>query len=120
MARSRRDCLRALIDYHLPIERTLQDLAAFGWDAAEDLAILDREDVLNLLRRYLAGELTSEQVVDWADLVECREDIGFSEGQAGVLSHTIFLLANPNINGDVTHALAERIQRELGGREGAI
>jgi hypothetical protein len=120
MARSRRDCLRALIDYRLPVEVTLQELAAFGWDSPETVVILEREDVLMLLRRYLAGELSSEQVTDWADLVECREDIGFPESQAEVLSRIIFRLANPSINGSVTRELAEQIQLELGGEDSAI
>lgn len=120
MSRSRGEVLRALIDYRLPIEPVLRELEAYGWDSAQDVAILEGEDILKLLRRYLSGELTGEQVVDWADFLECREDIGFLEGQKQVCSHAIFLLANPNINGNVTPELAKKIQHDLGGTEHAI
>jgi hypothetical protein len=120
MSRTRNEVLRALIDHRIPIEPVLAELEAFGWDSEQDLAILEREDILNVLRHCLDGEFTSEQVVDWADLLECREDVGFQEGQKQVFSHAIFLLANPNINGDVTLDLARKIQFDLGGAAHAI
>ena len=120
MSRTRTEALRALVDYRLPIEPVLGELRAFGWDSAQDLAVLEGEDILKLLRRYLDGELTAEQVVDWADLVECREDIGYPEGQQDVLSHAIFQLANPDINGGITPELVKQIQRDLGGKQRAI
>lgn len=115
LSRSRSEVLRALIDYPLPIEPVLAELAAFEWDSAKDLAILEVADILRVLRRYLSDALTAEQVVDWADLVECREDIGFRNGEKEDLSNVIFRLANPNINGPVTPELATQIQLDLGG-----
>lgn len=120
LSRSRSEVLRALIDYRLPIEPVLAELAAFEWDSAKDLAILEGADILRVLRRYLSGALTAEQVVDWADLVECREDIGFQNGQKEELSNVIFRLANPNINGPVTLELARQIQLDLGGETHGI
>jgi hypothetical protein len=72
--------LRALIGYELPVEPVLAALRSFGWDAPEPVVLLTREDIVRILDRYLAGKLTTEQVTDWADLVECREDIGFPSG----------------------------------------
>lgn len=112
---NRSEVLRALIDYRLPIEPVIAKLAAVEWDSAKDLAILERGDILRVLRRYLTGTLRAEQVVDWADLVECREDIGFPNGQREELSNVIFKLANPNINGPVTLESAWQIQMDLGG-----
>ena len=114
VSRKRSNVLRALIDYRLPIEPVLAELAASEWDSAKDLAILEGTDILQVLRRYLSGALTAEQVVDWADLVECREDIGFQDGQKEKLSNVIFLLANPNISGPVTLELARKVQIDLG------
>jgi len=71
MPRDRAQTLRALIAYELPIESVLADLGTFGWDATQPFVILTREDILRVLDRYLAGDLTAEQLTGWADLVEC-------------------------------------------------
>ena len=119
MGRNRAQLLRALIAYELPIEPVLADLRGFGWDAPDPLVVLTREDIVRILDRYLAGELGASEVTDWADLVECREDIGFPDGERDVLSDAVFRLANPNLRDDVTPELAQIIRRELGGARGA-
>jgi len=113
MPRDRAQTLRALIAYELPIESVLADLGTFGWDATQPFVILTREDILRVLDRYLAGDLTAEQLTGWADLVECREDIGFPDGDRDLLSDTIFRLANPYLRDEVTPELGQSIRREL-------
>jgi hypothetical protein len=112
MPRSRATVLRSLLAYELPIEPTLAELAAFGWDAEEPSAQLSPEHIVKVLERYLSGTLTAEQVTDWADLVECREDIGTEENE-GSLNEIIFRLANPNLSEAVTHSVAREILKEL-------
>jgi hypothetical protein len=107
--------LRALIGYELPVEPVLAALRSFGWDAPEPVVLLTREDIVRILDRYLAGKLTTEQVTDWADLVECREDIGFPSGDEDVLREAVFRLANPNLRGEVTHDLGQIMRRQLVG-----
>jgi len=102
-----------LVAYELPIEPVLADLRSFGWDASEPLVLLTREDIVRVLDRYLAGELTAEQVTDWADRVECREDIGFSGGDEDVLADAVFRLANPSLRDELTPELGQIIRREL-------
>ena len=115
MSRDRIQALNALIAYDLPIEPVLDDLGSFGWDSVQSLVILSREDIVHILDRYLTGKLTAEQVTDWADLIECREDIGFPEGDEELLSGTIFRLANPYLRDKVTLELVKSKRRELDG-----
>jgi len=93
MRRDRAQLLRALIAYELPIEPVLADLRSFGWDAPNPLVLVTREDIVRILDCYLAGELGAAEVTDWADLLECREDIGFPGGDEDVLSDALFRLA---------------------------
>jgi len=115
MGRDRAQLLRALIAYELPIEPVLADLRSLGWDAPDPLVVLSREDIVRILDRYLAGDLGAAEVTDWADLVECREDIGFPGGEEDVLSDALFRLANPNLRDEVTPELAQVIRHELVG-----
>jgi hypothetical protein len=120
MAHDRASALRALIAYEQPMEPILAELRAHGWDAPEPLATLTKADVISILDRYLSGELTHQQVADWADLVECREDIELSEAGAVSISHAVFQLANPNLRGDLTFQVAERMRSALCSGDGAV
>ena len=73
------------------------------------LATLSVHDVLPVLERFLAGDLTAEQLTDWADLIECREDIACADKPID-LSKIVFRLANPNLRGPVTVAVVEKIR----------
>jgi len=59
------------------------------------------------------GQLTSEHVTDWADLVECRVDLGYERGFEDALQRALFELANPNLTEPVTPKVAEALQNRL-------
>jgi hypothetical protein len=102
------------------VEPIIAELSALGWDAAKPLAMLTKADIISILDRYLSGDLTAQQVTDWADLVECREDIELPEAGAASISDAVFQLANPNLRGEVTLQLAERMRSALCSGDGAV
>jgi hypothetical protein len=119
MSAERTAALQALIAYRLPIEPVLCALASFGWDCEEPLVTLSPEAFLRVLERCLSGELSLEQLTDWADLVECREDITLpTEPQD--MSKLIFRLANPNLEGAVTMELVSELQKQLRPSSGGV
>jgi hypothetical protein len=120
MARDRTSAVRALIAYEQPIEPILSDLRAYGWDAPEPLATLTKADIISILDRYISGNLTSQQVTDWADLVECREDIALPEADELSISEVVFQLANPDLHGGLTLQVAEKIRAVLNSGDGAV
>ncbi len=106
---SREELLRELISYRLPIEKTLEGLSFYGWDCEFPLITMTQSDVVNILQRYLAGAITEQQLTDWADLVECREDIEYPAQDENLIASIIFRLANPNLNEEITKPLVEGI-----------
>lgn len=119
MSEPRVAALRQLIAYRLPIESTLAALASFGWDSPAPLVTLREKDVLLVLERFLAGDLTSEQLSDWADLIECREDIALPSKPVN-LSEVVFWLANPNLQGPVTVDAVAEVRDHLLRSSGAV
>jgi hypothetical protein len=109
--------LRALLAYELPVDAALAELSRHSWDVAEPLVTLTALDILKVIDRYLGGELSSSQVTDWADLVECRDDIDYPKNEHEFLSAIIFRLANPNLEGEVSIQLAEKLKGLLLSRE---
>jgi hypothetical protein len=86
----------------------LARLSSFGWDSDEELVVLTRSDANAILKRHLRGELSADALVEWANQIECREDIGFEAGAQKVLADLIFELANPDLHAEPTSAAAER------------
>jgi hypothetical protein len=95
-------------------EEDLGRLSGFGWDSDEALVVLTRGDARAMLERHLQGELTGDDLSDWADQVEARDDIGFEAGHADALRELIFELANPPIRAEPTTDAARRWLTALG------
>jgi hypothetical protein len=92
---SRAKILDALLgfDHALPSLKT--ELESLAWDSEGPHATLTKPHATNVLTRYLSGELSTEELEEWANLIEGREDIGIEQSEAGLLEEFIFELANP-------------------------
>ena len=101
--------LRSLVEYSLPIDSALAILANESWDAPEPLVYYSADDVACILQRFLDGKLSAGQVTDWADLLECRDDIAPTSGQERLVE-IIFCLANPYLAGDITRSVVEEMK----------
>lgn len=96
-----------------PSAAVLDELRSMGWDwTGEPLLVLTKEHFLGVMDRYLAGSLSAEQLEEWAESLEQREDVAFSPEAETVLDETLFCLANPSINLGISN---ESI-RQLRGR----
>lgn len=81
-------------------------LRAFGWDSDEELVVLTRADAIGVLRRFQAGGFSAEDVEQWADAIEGRDDIGFEPHAQSLLGELLFELANPALTEPLTPELA--------------
>ena len=69
--------------------------------------------MVNLLDKYLKGELTESQVEEWANALECREDVGLLPEKQIEIQEVIFQLANPSLNKPITPDLAKSLKMQL-------
>jgi hypothetical protein len=88
-------------------------LAVFGWDSDEELIALEPAHALSVLSRFLASELSATEVEDWANAIECREDIGLT--QEAPITDALFELANPLITRPLTRQSATDLVAKLNG-----
>jgi hypothetical protein len=58
----------------------------------------------------LKNELSEKEIEDWANLVECREDIELDD-----VLDVISILANPLLKGVLTQDRAKKLIRKCGG-----
>jgi hypothetical protein len=61
-----------------------------------------KSDFVSIVQRFLDGVLSTDDLENWANAIESRDDIGFENNE---LSEFIFDLANPVINGEITKEL---------------
>lgn len=92
-----------------PTEMSAQ-LSRHGWDSESAISV-PAEAVANVLRRYVSGHFKSEEIVRWANAIECREDLAFSPDSA--IGRIIFELANPDLEGILERDRAVEMVREL-------
>ncbi|KRE88357.1 hypothetical protein ASG87_07015 [Frateuria sp. Soil773] len=57
-----------------------------------------------MLQRYLAGQVSTESVVDLANALEMNERVNVDGPGDVVINNVLFELANPEINGALTEA----------------
>jgi hypothetical protein len=96
---TREDAVQSLARFDTPLNLLRDYLAPFSFDwPGAPLAILRREHLLAVLDRWQRGELSGEDVEEWANLVEVRDDLDHDRADSAV-GRAVFDLANPDIQG---------------------
>lgn len=109
---TREELLQKLLAFNEPVEPILKQLNTYGWDSEERLVTVTKQDVVLVLQRYLKAELTAEDVEQWANALECRDDVGYESADEEILKSIMHDLANPLLEGP----LSEEVARDLVGQ----
>ena len=108
--RNRTEILKDLVLLQGNIEVLEKELSQYPWDIEKPLFKISTEDLSNLLKRSINDEINFETLTNWANAIECRDDIEFANEK---MQETIFELANPEINGEITKERLQEIVDEL-------
>ena len=111
--KEREELIREIAQYGPEYEESKKAIQKYPWDCDEELYYLTRKDVSNIFERYLVGELESDDLVNWANFLEIRDDLGFESSAEKILDRIIFWLANPEINFDINTELVKNLKAEL-------
>ena len=113
---SRAELLRRLAEFREPPGPLLEQLRTFPFDLLGDpLLVLTKEHFLSIFDRYLNGELSESQVQDWAEHLECRDDVSFDSDAVEVLVDIQCWLANPGINGGISPDIIRTMRARVEG-----
>lgn len=109
----------ALLNHVLKAEIGFQDsikeLSLYDWDYVGSPAILDKGIIKDILTRYIAGQLDTAAIYEWADFIELREDIDYPEQEDAIISEILHILANPALEGELTRERAEFLLSGVAG-----
>ena len=109
---SRREVLEALLEARQAPAASASALGRFTWDS-EEVVTLRRSHVITVLNKLVLGEWSPDEVEQWADLLEGRDDVGLEPGHEDVLKQVIFDLANPALQGPLDARAADGLMRRL-------
>lgn len=73
--------------------------------------------LIQFIDRFLTGDLSVEQIVGIADLLEVNEAIEVDEADRLVVAEALFQLATPEVNGQITQRRAQDIRATLVAKE---
>lgn len=103
-----------LVEFTLPLEDLRERLARFPWGPEEGAAVvLERRHLLRILDFVRSGELATDAISAWAEALESREDIVFTDEAVG---EAVFVLANPDLEGQLTPPMAQNLAEKLHAR----
>jgi hypothetical protein len=97
---SREATLSSLIRFDTSLTDLKTALASLPWDA-DPVVILTRRDIAAVLERHARSEFDAAVVEEWANLLECREDVRFEPGHEETVASAIHDLANPELQGQL-------------------
>lgn len=94
-----------LIHFKNNIDTLRNMLSQIGFDSEIELVSMSRDNIVEILQRSLDKKISFLELEEWANLIECREDIGFDDEKT---QEMIFKLANPYLYGklDEGHVLS--------------
>ena len=95
------------------LARIGDELRSFAWDSEEELVTLEAAHLMTVLRRYHEGELSAEQVSEWTEALEVRDDVGFDTRCEGLIREIVYELANPELEGRLSTARADQLVSRL-------
>ncbi len=107
--KNRRQTLQELVTFSKPLEFIAKELSQFEWDYDGKPVTIKPVHIVNVLNRFLFGDLTAKELEDWANLIECREDLEYDKYNQEQLEKIIYELANPEIDGQLTIAKCQKM-----------
>lgn len=110
---NRIETLNNLVSYSKPLHLLSNELSNYSWDYTELPVILTTKHLSNILKRCILGDISVLEVENWANLIECREDLDYEELNYERIEEIIFRLANPELEGDLNMSIVKKIAESL-------
>lgn len=106
--RSRKDILLDLINFKKGIKELEIELKEYSWDSEKIEVIVSNKQMVSVLNRFVSGKISKSDFIDWANALECRDDIDYNDDR---LQDIICELATPELYGGISiHRINEIIE----------
>ena len=111
--KTRQQHLNALVNLNQPLSTILPILKTLPWDSNQAIITLKKEHLIHILNQYLNHSLSAIDLENWANAIECREDIIYETEGEDFINDIIFDLANPILNAPISPELVKQYITQL-------
>ena len=108
--RSRLEVLNDLVTINGNINFLSNELNEYSWDGDETLLTVTRKQLIQVLEKVTGKQIEIHKIEDWANLIECREDLDFEDE---LTKKIIFEIANPTLFGEISELQLKEFIRQL-------
>lgn len=95
------EALKNLLSFNGSISEIRSGLKNCDWDGNENFP-LERRDILAVIEKFLQKRITTEELVEWANLIECRENFRYEDKHEDIIKEFFYQTANPEVEGNLT------------------
>lgn len=96
MNMGRLEALRQIVTFGPQRELAYSVLAGYPFDSEVELVEITKPELADVLHKYLLKEITAEDLEEWANFIECRDDLDYKK-----VEDYIYALANPDLVGEI-------------------
>jgi hypothetical protein len=96
MSMDRSSALKQIVTFGPERDLAFSALVSFGYDSDDELFEISDSVLIGVLKKYIADEVTAEELEEWANFIECREDLNYEKVEG-----YIYALANPILVGTI-------------------
>ncbi len=108
--RSRTDILNDLVSFNKSLSSLRNELSQYSWDTEGSYLVITKKHFLKVLKKCLEQQITLQDLENWSNLIECRDDLDFENEE---LQEIVFEFASPEINGEITKERLQEIVTDL-------
>ena len=99
LVRSRTEILYDLIQMRGKLDELKAELSHYEWDSDPPLVMLECDELARCRGECIGGNISFDELWQWAEAVECRDDIGFEDDS---VQDAVVEIANYKINVEPT------------------
>ena len=107
------ELLNDLICFRRPAADLSKELTQFDWDYDGEPVIIKASHVGTVLEGFISNKFSAKDLEDWANLIECREDLDYEDSKREKLEEVFDVLANPVLQGEITKQSCEFYLNQL-------
>ena len=104
MSMTRVEALIQIIKFGPNRDTAYMELLKLGYDSNVELYEVTKSDLAAVLKMYLSDNLSNDELEEWANFIECRDDLNYE-----AIEGYIYALANPYLDDEITIAKAAKM-----------
>jgi len=105
---NRVEALAQIVTFGSERDKAYLELVKYCYDSDVELFEVSESILAEVLSMFVSGSISEDELEDWANFVECRDDLDYEK-----IEGFIYALANPLLLGEITKAKIEKMLKVL-------